>query len=66
MSEPTLDDILFSDIVKKSTNVCFLRCVNDPSPNLTGKQKSCIKNCVLRFMECREATLQSLKELSQR
>jgi len=64
MSDTSIEDALFSDLLRKSVNLCFIRCVRDPSPSLTKVQQTCIKNCVYRYMECREVSLNALKDLA--
>lgn len=65
MDEPSPQDVLFWDLARKSTKICFLKCVTNPQETLTNKQEICIKDCVSRYLECRDITLNSLKELAK-
>ena len=66
MSEEQVQEILFEDFVRGATKTCFVRCVKKPSPELTSKQRQCVRDCVLRYSECRSFTLDHLKELAKK
>ena len=65
MDEPAPQDILFWDLARKSTKLCYMKCVNKVENKLSSKQETCIKECVGRYLECRNATLNHLNELSK-
>lgn len=65
MDDPSPQDVLFWELARKSTKICYMKCVSQVSSNLTSKQESCIRDCVRRYLECREIALESLKEIAR-
>jgi Tim10/DDP family zinc finger. len=65
MDEPSPQDVLFWEIARKSTKLCFFKCVGQVYEKLTSKQEVCIRDCANRYLECREVAINSLKELAK-
>ena len=64
--EESPDELLFGDLARKTTKVCFVKCVNAETKGLSATQKTCIKDCVTRYLQCRNTALEALKELAKR
>ena len=65
MDEPSSTDILFWDLARKSTKICYTKCVLQVHNKLTSKQEGCIRECTSRYVECRDVALNSLKDLAK-
>lgn len=66
MEDSSPQELLFWDLARKSTKICFLKCVGQAGEGLSGGQKVCVKDCVRRYLKCRESALETLKELAKR
>jgi hypothetical protein len=64
--EDSPDEVLFTDLARKMTKVCFQKCVQVTNDKLVESQIRCIRDCVKRYLQCRETALETIKELARR
>ena len=62
MDEPAPQNIIFWNLARKSTKLCLTKCASNIENQLSNAQEKCIKECVGRYLECRNARINHLEE----